>query len=88
VSDPGRRQRRHRRRIWHRKHSEGRVGAILRAAVFVAEAFTKRPGSHVSRAEALRGCREILDGLHDDLPVDAFYFTGGIDDIRKGGAPG
>ena len=55
---------------------------------FVAEAFTTRPGSHVSRAEALRGCREILDGLHDDLPVDAFYFTGGIDDIRKGGAPG
>jgi hypothetical protein len=29
-----------------------------------------------------------LDGLHDDLPADAFYFTGGIEDIRKGGAPG
>jgi hypothetical protein len=32
----------------------------------------------------LRGCREILDGLRDDLPADAFYFTGSIDDIRKG----
>jgi F0F1-type ATP synthase beta subunit len=38
----------------------------------------------VSRAEALRGCREILDGRHDDLPADAFYFTGSIDEIRGG----
>jgi F0F1-type ATP synthase beta subunit len=30
----------------------------------------------------LRGCREILDGRHDDLPVEAFYFTGSIDEIR------
>jgi F0F1-type ATP synthase beta subunit len=28
------------------------------------------------------GCREILDGLHDDLPDEAFYFTGGMDDVR------
>jgi F-type H+/Na+-transporting ATPase subunit beta len=47
----------------------------------------------VSRTEALRGCREILDGLHDDLPDEAFYFTGGIDEIRArrrvpGGAAG
>ncbi len=46
---------------------------------FVAEPYTKRPGVFVSRAEALRGCREILDGVHDDLPDEAFYFTGGID---------
>ena len=49
---------------------------------FVAEPYTKRPGVFVSRAEALRGCREILDGAHDDLPEEAFYFTGGIDEIR------
>ncbi len=49
---------------------------------FVAEPYTKRPGVFVSRAEALRGCREILDGVHDDLPDEAFYFTGGIDEIR------
>ncbi len=49
---------------------------------FVAEPYTRRPGAFVSRAEALRGCREILDGLHDDLPDEALYFAGGIDDIR------
>jgi len=48
---------------------------------FVAEPYTKRPGVFVSRAEALRGCREILDGVHDDVPEDAFSFTGGIDDV-------
>ena len=65
-----------------------KLQAFFSQPFFVAEAFTKRPGLYVSRAEALRGCREILDGLHDDLPADAFYFTGGIDDVRKGGAPG
>jgi len=65
-----------------------KLQAFFAQPFFVAEAFTKRPGLFVSRAEALRGCREILDGLHDDLPADAFYFTGGIEDIRKGGAPG
>ena len=49
----------------------------------VAEPYTKRPGLFVSRAEALRGCREILDGPHDDLSDEAFYFTGGIDAIRE-----
>lgn len=49
---------------------------------FVAEPYTRRPGVLVSRVEALRGCREILDGLHDDLPDEAFYFTGGMDDVR------
>jgi F-type H+-transporting ATPase subunit beta len=50
---------------------------------FVAEPYTKRPGSYVSRADALRGCREILDGVHDDLPTEAFYFTGSIEEIRR-----
>jgi RNA polymerase sigma factor (sigma-70 family) len=50
---------------------------------FVAEPYTKRPGSYVSRADALRGCREILDGVHDDLPAAAFYFTGSIEEIRR-----
>jgi RNA polymerase sigma factor (sigma-70 family) len=48
---------------------------------FVAEPYTRRPGVFVSRAEALRGCREILDGLHDDLPDGAVYFAGGMADI-------
>jgi F-type H+/Na+-transporting ATPase subunit beta len=49
---------------------------------FVAEPYTRRPGVFVSRAEALRGCWEILDGVHDGLPDEAFYFTRGIDETR------
>jgi RNA polymerase sigma factor (sigma-70 family) len=51
---------------------------------FVAEPYTKRAGSYVNRADALRGCRQILDGMHDDLPVEAFYFAGSIAEIRAG----
>jgi RNA polymerase sigma factor (sigma-70 family) len=59
-----------------------KLQAFFSQPYFVAEPFTKRPGSYVTRTDALRGCREILDGRHDDLPADAFYFTGGIEEIR------
>ena len=49
---------------------------------FCAEPWTRRPGSHVSLRDALQGCAEILDGLHDDLPAEAFYFNGSIAEIR------
>ena len=49
---------------------------------FVAEPYTHLPGSRVSREESVRACREILDGLCDDLPEEAFSFVGGIDEVR------
>ena len=51
---------------------------------FCAEPWTKRPGAHVSKADALKTCSEILEGVHDDLPPEAFYFKGGIEEIRSG----
>jgi F-type H+/Na+-transporting ATPase subunit beta len=48
--------------------------------MFVAEAFTGRPGVFVQRQETVRGCREILEGKHDALPEQAFYMVGGIED--------
>jgi RNA polymerase sigma factor (sigma-70 family) len=60
-----------------------KVQAFFSQPFFVAEPYTKRPGSHVGRADALRGCREILEGRHDDLPAAAFYFTGSIDEVRR-----
>ncbi|HWQ04140.1 MAG TPA: F0F1 ATP synthase subunit beta [Longilinea sp.] len=48
--------------------------------MFVAEQFTNIPGSYVPRSETVRGFREILDGKHDDLPEQAFYMIGTIDD--------
>jgi RNA polymerase sigma factor (sigma-70 family) len=58
---------------------------------FVSERYTQRPGTHVSLTEALRGCREIMRGQHDDVPVEAFYFGGSIDEIvdrARGGGTG
>ena len=49
---------------------------------FCAEPWTHRSGSYVSLRDALQGCAEILDGLHDDLPAEAFYFNGSIAEIR------
>jgi RNA polymerase sigma factor (sigma-70 family) len=62
-----------------------KLEAFFSQPFFVAEPYTKRPGSHVSRADALSGCREILEGRHDDLPAAAFYFTGSIEEIRRAG---
>jgi F-type H+/Na+-transporting ATPase subunit beta len=48
----------------------------------IAEPYTKRPGATVSLAAALRTCRGILDGAHDDVPTETFYFSGDITEIR------
>jgi len=48
--------------------------------MFVAEQFTGRPGRYVSIQDTVHGFKEILDGKHDDLPEQAFYMVGGIDE--------
>ena len=56
----------------------------IRAAGRGLHVLTEKPiDVSVSRADALRGCREILEGRHDDLPAAAFYFTGSIEEIRR-----
>jgi F-type H+-transporting ATPase subunit beta len=57
-----------------------KIQRFLTQPMFVAEAFTGRPGRYVDRAETVRGFREILDGKHDSLPEQAFYMVGGIDE--------
>jgi F-type H+-transporting ATPase subunit beta len=49
----------------------------------VAEQFTGREGRYVSITETVRGFGEILDGKHDDLPEQAFYMVGGIEEARE-----
>jgi F-type H+-transporting ATPase subunit beta len=46
----------------------------------VAEQFTGREGRYVPLAETVRGFNEILSGQHDELPEQAFYMVGGIDE--------
>jgi F-type H+-transporting ATPase subunit beta len=48
--------------------------------MFVAEAFTGQEGRYVPIKETVRGFKEILDGQHDDLPEQAFYMVGAIDE--------
>jgi F-type H+-transporting ATPase subunit beta len=57
-----------------------KIQRFLTQPMFVTEIFTGRPGKYVSLAEAIRGFREILDGKHDDLPEQAFYMVGTIEE--------
>jgi F-type H+/Na+-transporting ATPase subunit beta len=60
-----------------------RVQKFLSQPFFVAEQFTNIPGAYVPIAETIRGFKEILEGKHDDLPEQAFYLVGSIDDAIK-----
>jgi F-type H+-transporting ATPase subunit beta len=57
-----------------------KIQRFLSQPMFVAETFTGRPGRYVSIQETVRGFKEILDGKRDDLPEQAFYMVGGIDE--------
>ena len=57
-----------------------RIQKFLSQPFHVAEVFTGRPGKYVPLAETIRGFSEILEGKHDDLPEDAFYMVGTIDE--------
>ena len=49
----------------------------------VAEEFTGRPGKYVSIEETVKGFKEIVEGLHDDKPEQAFYMVGGIEEVSQ-----
>ena len=61
-------------------HRARRLQMFLTQPMFVAEAFTGLPGKYVPVVETVRGCREIVEGLHDDMPEDAFRMVGTIDE--------
>ena len=56
-----------------------KIERFLGQPMFVAEKFHGLNGQYVPTAETVRGFREILDGKHDDVPEQAFYMVGGID---------
>lgn len=60
-----------------------KIQRFLSQPFFVAEAFTNTPGQFVSRADTVKGFKEILDGKHDDKPEQAFYMKGTIDQVTK-----
>jgi F-type H+-transporting ATPase subunit beta len=57
-----------------------KIERFLSQPFFTAAQFTGREGRYVSLRETVRGFREILEGKHDDLPEQAFYMVGTIDE--------
>lgn len=57
-----------------------KVQRFLSQPFSVAEQFTGMEGKYVPLKETIRGFREIIEGLHDDLPESAFLFVGSIDE--------
>jgi F-type H+-transporting ATPase subunit beta len=57
-----------------------KIERFLSQPFFVAEQFTGFEGKYVSKADTVRGFKEILDGKHDDLPEQAFYLVGTIEE--------
>lgn len=57
-----------------------KVQRFLSQPFSVAEQFTGMEGKYVPLKETIRGFKEIIEGLHDDLPESAFLFVGSIDE--------
>ncbi len=58
-----------------------KIQRFLSQPFFVAEVFTGTPGRYVRIQDTIRGFREIIEGKHDDVPEQAFYMVGSIDEV-------
>jgi F-type H+-transporting ATPase subunit beta len=58
-----------------------KIQKFLSQPFFVAEQFTGYKGVYVPIAETVRGFKEIADGKHDEIPEQAFYLAGTIDEV-------
>ena len=62
-----------------------KIQRFLSQPFFVAEQFTGTPGKYVKMEDTIRGFKEIVAGQHDDLPEQAFYMVGTIEEAREQG---
>ncbi|HMM39584.1 MAG TPA: F0F1 ATP synthase subunit beta [Desulfovibrio sp.] len=60
-----------------------KIQRFLSQPFSVAEQFTGRAGKYVKIEDTIRGFKEILDGKHDDIPEQAFYMVGGIEEALE-----
>jgi len=58
----------------------GRSSAPV-AALQVAEAFHRHPGKYVPLKETIKGFKEVVDGKMDDIPEQAFYMVGAVEEV-------
>jgi len=56
---------------------------FLSQPFFVAEVFTGQPGRYVKLADTIKGFKEVVEGKHDELPEQAFYMVGGIEEAQE-----
>src|SRR3982075_1011473 len=60
-----------------------KIEKFLSQPMFVAQQFTGLEGKYVKIADNVRGFKEIVEGKHDDLPEQAFYMVGTIEEVRE-----
>ncbi len=60
-----------------------KIERFLSQPFHVAETFTGRPGKYVKVEDTVRGFKEICDGKYDDIPEQAFYMAGGIEEVLE-----
>src|ERR1700676_2330377 len=60
-----------------------KIEKFLSQPMFVAQQFTGLEGKYIKIADNVRGFKEIIEGKHDDLPEQAFYMVGTIEEVRE-----
>jgi F-type H+-transporting ATPase subunit beta len=60
-----------------------KIEKFLSQPFFVAQQFTGIDGKYVKIEDTVRGFKEIVEGKHDDLPEQAFYMVGTIEEVRE-----
>ncbi len=60
-----------------------KIQRFLSQPFFVAEQFTGIPGKYVALQDTIRGFKEVSEGKHDDIPEQAFYMVGGIEEVLE-----
>jgi len=60
-----------------------KIQRFLSQPFFVAQQFTGLEGKYVKVADTIKGFREIVDGKHDDVPEQAFYMVGTIEEALE-----
>lgn len=58
-----------------------RIQRFLSQPFFVAEQFTGIKGKYVKTEDTVKGIKEVIEGKHDQLPEQAFYMVGGIEEV-------
>jgi F-type H+-transporting ATPase subunit beta len=60
-----------------------RIERFLSHPMFVAEQFTGQPGVFVPLSETISSFKALTEGKYDNLPEQAFFMVGGVDDLEK-----